>query len=696
LTVRIQDFPDEQTVPRLLVRPLERSAVPRLIRVSWYGPPVAPRYGECWRLTVRLRRPRGFSNPSRFDYERWLFEQRIGATGYVRNGQRLDACPAPGLTMRLRTHLHDRLVSLLPDDGARAVMLAVTLGARQWLTDTQWQAFSVTGTSHLMAISGLHVALVAGLCFGVARGGLAVAGLPINHNVAAGAFALVAAMLYCAISGFAIPARRAVLMLGFGIVALLWRRPLDPWQTTGLAAALILLMSPLDGMTIGFRLSFLAVILLLCFAARSPARPDSRVGLAGRLLHRFGELGALQCGLFFGMLPLVVTFFGRVAWVSPVTNLIVVPLFNLASLPATLLGAGLETGFGDWLLLCGWRGANYTLAIIDLAANLPHAAVQTPRLSPAMSLVLGAAALFALLPVAWPGRGIAVLSLVSVLIYRPPATPPDCVDVDVLDVGQGLAALVRTSTHSMLYDAGPAFRSGSDTGQLVVAPFLRASGVDRLDLLVVSHGDNDHAGGVDSVLRSVPTQAVLHGEAAGVPATGPSGHTPVDRDGTASPPSMACVRGQTWSFDGVRFTVLHPGSSRVTESNNASCVIEIRVGERSILLTGDIEAIAERELVHDGLVSPADVVLVPHHGSNTSSLPLFVAAVSPATAIVSAGYANQWGMPKPDVVRRWTDSGATVLNTAESGAIQLRRCADSDRDQTIQQRKDRRRFWHER
>ncbi len=684
LAVQILDFPDIGSVPRILVRPIARTDLPQRIRLSWYEPSLVPGYGECWFLTVRLRRPRGFSNPGRFDYERWLFEQSIGATGYVRGGHRLADCAASSPTASLRLRIHDRLQTLLPEDDARAVLLAVSLGARQWLTDAQWHAFSVTGTSHLMAISGLHIALAAGLFFGVARALLAATGLPANHTVVAGLLAFLAAVFYAAVSGFAIPARRAVVMLGLGLAALLMRRRLDPWQTTGLAALCLLLLSPLDAITIGFRLSFLAVGLLLFFAARHGAARADVTGLSGRLRRFAGELGLLQCMLLFGMLPLVVAFFGRLAWLSPATNLLVVPLFNLVTLPATLFGALLPNGFGDWLLLVAWRSAHYTLAIIDWFSSLPFAVVDVPRLGFPATLAVAAALSFAWLPAGWPGRGLAAVALLSVVLHRPSTPPHGCVDIHVLDVGQGLSTLLRTRSRAVLYDAGPAFRSGSDTGSLVVVPYLQDAGIDALDLLVVSHGDNDHAGGVSSVLDAIPATSMLYGE--------------IDDDlrRAAQTPAMRCVAGQVWEWDGIRFAVLHPSPRSSPAGNNASCVIEVRAGGRSALLTGDIEAVSERALLSADLVSPVTAVLVPHHGSKTSSVRPFVDALSAETAIVSSGYANRWGMPRPDVVRRWTDSGARVLNTAESGAIELRLCADAARESLIQQRKDRPRFWHER
>jgi len=230
----------------------------------------------------------------------------------------------------------------------------------------------------------------------------------------------------------------------------------------------------------------------------------------------------------------------------------------------------------------------------------------------------------------------------------------------------------------LVFDAGPAWWGGKNAGDRIVAPYLNSRGVKHIDMLVVSHGDNDHAGGVASLLAGMPVTSMLSGEPL------------ASLDG---PPHEVrlCERGMAWNWDGVAFRVLHPAVGP-RSGNDASCVIEARAGERRLLLTGDIEAGPERQLVAEQILAPVDIALIPHHGSKTSSHPAFVRLLDPAIAIASAGHRNRWNMPLPEIVERWTGTGADVLTTADSGAIGLRLCPESA-GVRYRHRSDGRRFW---
>jgi competence protein ComEC len=291
-----------------------------------------------------------------------------------------------------------------------------------------------------------------------------------------------------------------------------------------------------------------------------------------------------------------------------------------------------------------------------------------------------------LLPLVWsaappgvPGRRLAWIAAVAALLYRPPHPPPRCVDLVALEVGQGLSVVLRTHRRTLIFDAGPSFRGGSDAGELVLVPWLRANGTEFVDLLVVSHADGDHAGGAASLLEAIEVTQILAGE-----------HLAwIDR------PQLHCVSGQAWLWDGIRFAIMHPGLYPLQNDNNASCVMEVSIGPHKILLTGDIESPVENHLVRSSSLTPVDIVIVPHHGSRTSSGRSFVDALRPAVAIVSTGYGNRWGFPKEDVVERWREAGATVLNTATSGAVLYRICADSGLHPVSEQRIRQQRYWHD-
>jgi len=680
--VRIVDFPQYGKVMRLLVAPVDRPELPARLRLSWYDAEAKPLLGECWILTGRLRRPRGFANPGRFDYEAWLTRKRVGATGYVREAVVAPECPAPGALVRTRRDFAARIQHTLPADDATAVILAIVLGARQWLGDDRWQAFAVTGSSHLMAISGMHVALASGAFYLLLRCSIGALSPRLNQrNLAAGASLLLAGG-YAALSGFAVPSLRALLMLAISVAVVVSRRRIASWQLLGVTLLLVTVQSPFDALSAGFALSFGAVALLMLLAARRRRQVAGRIITLPRLFDAVRQLGILQITLLIGLLPLTVGLFGRLSWVSPLTNLLVLPLFNLLALPAALAGVVLPGAVGEFLLLCAWRVIHWILRIVDLLAVIPGADRVLPGLTHGSLIVAAVALIAALLPTGWPGRRIAWLALLAIIWRAPQVPPTGCVDIDVLDVGQGLAVVVRTRSRTLVYDTGPSFRSGGNTGELVVVPYLQYLGIRQVDLLVVSHADLDHSGGVQAIESALAVKARLIGE-------------PLRSASRASTPSFQCAAGQAWSWDDVGFSVLHPSADAARQGNNASCVLEVRAGASRALLSGDIERIAERQLLRVELLDPVDLVIVPHHGSKTSSHDNFVTQVSPKIAVVSAGFGNRWGMPKPEVTARWRSVGAGVVNTAHSGALGFRLCAEGGLTERFQQRKDRLKVWHE-
>lgn len=683
---RVLDFTDARANPvRFLLETRGDPALPARLRLSWYDPPEVPRIGETWTLRVRLRRPRGFSNPLRFDYEHWLFRQGIGATGYVVNGSgngKQDEVPVDGMSA-LRQQLVDRMLEVLGRNSATAVLLAITVGATHEISRAEWDRYAATGTSHLMAISGMNIAMAAGGAYLLAWLLIAPCCRRANVRDAAAIVAVVAAIVYSEVSGFAIPVRRAMLMALLLLGAGLLRRQLPGGRLLALTCIAIVITDPLALHAPGFKLSFAAVAILL-WSARQYGFivADTNAYAPRRLAHGAWSVAALQFTLLFGLFPLTALLFGRAAWLAPVVNLLVLPLFNLVTVPAALLGLLLDgpvSAAGDGLLIVAWHSVRLLLWVVEAVAGWEPAHTHIATIGGAMLLVACLPALWAVLPPGFPGRRLAWVAAAAIVLHKPAPPPPACLDLAALDVGQGQAIVLQTHRRTLVYDTGPSFRSGSDTGALVVVPYLRSLGVRNVDLLTISHGDNDHSGGAASLLQAVDVSEIFTGARLDY----------IDRT------QRRCRLGQSWTWDGVRFTFVHPDHAYTSASDNdGSCVLEIAVGEHRLLLTGDIEAPAESHLLHTGVLSPVDLATVPHHGSRTSSSAAFVQALHPDAAIVSAGYDNRWGFPKPDVVARWRAAGADVLNTATSGAIEYRVCPGTGTVLKSENRHSNREYWH--
>lgn len=681
-TVKVIDFPRGTSHSlSFLAEPVDDLRVPARVRVSWYKPQAAPRLGDVWQLELRLKSPRGNSNAGVFDYESWLFRERIGAVAYVVNGKRnhLLQTRTSGTIDRYRQAFVDRLQRVLPDGRAASVIAAISVGARHLVTPEQWAAYAKTGTSHLMAISGLHVGLAAAVTYVCTLFLLGCLRHRGNNRDVAVCVSLLTAAGYALISGLAVPALRATLMLAMITAVLLRRRYPRPLLILCATCLIIVVLDPLATMAPGFKLSFAAVMLLLWLANRlTPLRAVPGVLRPAIALR---SLWTMQLILLLGLLPLTVLMFHRIALVAPFINLLAVPLFSFLTVPLVLIGfvcVGPLQPLGDSAL-------HAAAASIELLEWLIRKSLLLPYVDMTTATVEWGAWLYLLLPLAWvvappgwPGRYVAWLAALALALYRPGGPGAGCVDVTVLDVGQGMAVVVQTQEHVIVFDTGPSFFSGSNMGDRVVLPYLAGRGLERVDMLIVSHADIDHAGGARALLSSLVVDEVLTGE-------------PIPSIGIES---RACDSGMRWQWDGVFFQFLHPEADAPREGNDASCVLLIETGAFRLLLTGDIEASAERRLVRERMLPPVDVVTVPHHGSRTSSTGSFIAALSPSIAIVSAGHGNRWGFPKDDVVSRWRHAGADVLQTAASGAIAVRACKHAGIASIVQNREQRRRIWH--
>lgn len=641
--------------------------VPKRISLNWYqeskrgGDATLPEVhaGQRWSFTVRLRRPRGLSNPNGFDYEAWLLERGIRASGYVRPaaGDHLisEMVWRPSYAIeRARERIRARILAALPEAPSAGVLVALAIGDQQAISRDQWVVFTRTGVNHLMSISGLHITMLSGIAFAAvlwlwrrsARLSVRVAAV---KSAAVAGFAV--ACGYALLTGFAVPAQRTVYMLAAVAAGLLLGLEAQPAVVLAFALFVAVALDPLCVLAPGFWLSFGAVAVIMYVTLGRIAQPGWLVSWV-----------RVQWAVTVGLTPVLVALFQQVSVVSPLANAIAIPVVSLAVVPATLIGVVLPVDWG--LQLAAGLMSLCTQGLAWLSA-LP-AAVWQQHAPPAWSVSLASAGVAWLLaPRGLPARWLGLAAFLPLVLVQGEAPGPGELWVDVLDVGQGLSAVVRTQHHTLLYDAGPAFSRDADAGSQVVVPFLRAQGVRRLDGMVITHDDSDHSGGARSVLEAMPVSWVQSSLPAQSPAL------------SAARRAERCYAGRTWQWDQVRFTVLHPGwesYNSVGLSDNArGCVLKVEAAFGSVLLPADIERDSEQELVevYPGALR-AEVLLAPHHGSATSSSSAFLAAVAPRVVVIPVGYRNRFGHPKAEVLERYQELASRVLRTDLDGAIALR------------------------
>jgi competence protein ComEC len=657
--------------------------LPAKILLSWHRSPAyedqpaivsAPVHpGERWRFTVRLRRPHGNANPHGFDYEAWLLERGIGATGYVRpRTSPLLLGKRNSLSDRIeivRESVRDRFKRVLGETPASGILAALAVGDQRAISAEEWRLFNRTGVTHLMSISGLHVTMVSGLAAWLAgwlwrRSAYLMLRLPARK--AAAAAAILGALGYALVAGFAVPAQRTFWMVTVVALALWSGRIAAPSRILALALGVVLVFDPWAVLSPGFWLSFGAVALIFFTADESSPIPKQWL--------------RIQWAITVGLAPAVLFLFAQVSVVGPLANAVAIPLVSVVVTPLALLAAVLP--WDPLLALAAWL-LQWLLQFLEWCANLPAAAWQqhAPPLWATLLALAGVAWLLAPRGLPWRATGLALL--LPAVALPPPAPAPGEAWITTLDVGQGLAVLVRTANRALLYDAGPAFGE-TDSGERIIAPYLRATGIERLDAMVITHNDTDHAGGAASVVGNFEVDALLHSLPAGHPLL------------ALVPGPQRCAAGTSWQWDGVHFAVLHPATAaaRAKKSNDLSCVLKVTAGGRSMLLTGDVERPAEADLVaRDAAALASDVLLVPHHGSRTSSTPEFLAAVAPSTAVVPVGYRNRFGHPNAEVAERYRAAGIRLWRTDLEGAISVQMASGSIT--TVSERQEKRRYWRD-
>jgi len=635
----------------------------RRLRLSWYGAQTL-QPGQRWRLLVKLKRPRGLANPGGFNYQRWLISRGYSASGYVRNpddsvllASNIATVNVDSLRFAAAAKIEQHTATLAHS----GIIKALVLGDKRAIERRHWGLFARTGTTHLMVISGLHVGLLSVLGFYIGR----TLSLLLCRRCSAeraGALAAVAiAALYATAAGFSLPTQRALVMITVAMLVLLFRREIAASTALITALLLCLMLDPLAAYSLSFWLSFGAVCAI--FIGSSGRRAVVLQGGQARWLRR---AGSSQYAVFIGMLPLLALLLGSVSALSPLANMLLLPLFTLLVVPlnmlaALLLGLSLHLADGQgtaaewlWSLVDSLIGYGLQfLAWLDSFSGWAFIQLPAQPLVVVVLAVTGAVVL--LLPRGMGLRAAAALLLLPLFLHRPPPLSPGDLRLTVIDVGQGLSVLLETRQHRLLYDTGPSTGDDFSAAANVVIPLLRHRGIAALDTLVLSHGDNDHAGGLTHLQKMLPITGVLYGETVpGLPVM-----------------KRRCSRPHRWRWDGVDFELLSPQAGAIaTSANNSSCVLLISTGSVRILLSGDIERRVEQRLLANAAIDVAATVLVaPHHGSNSSSSAAFVAAVAATHVVFSSGYRNQFNHPRPEVLERYRRSGAIIHSTAEHGAV---------------------------
>lgn len=646
-----------------------QAVVPKNIGLSFYYPrqafeaenvasvayPQQFQAGERWQLTVRLKRPHGTSNPHGFDFEGWALAENLRATGTIKVKAGFKKISSlvwhpQYLLEHWRASLKQNIAQALQGQPYAGVIQALVMGDDSAIATADWQIFLQTGTTHLMSISGLHITMLSGLAFVLMKTiwrsfpSLMLRIPTYRAGVLAG---VVVATFYALVAGFSIPTQRTLYMLLVFAIAVWSGKKWPISQVLALALFTVVLLDPWAVISAGFWLSFFAVA-IIAYAMNGRLAP----------LHWFKAAVLTQWAVTIGMLPVLIILFHQASIISPIANAVAIPLVSFFVTPLALLGSFFSLDIVLYLSHAVLQGLMWVLIWLN---QLPiaiwnQAAPPTWMLFPAL---LGG--LILLLPSGIPLRNFGLAGFLPMLFFVPEKPAIGAMKVTVLDVGQGLSVVVQTATHTLLYDAGPIFGLDHDAGNRIILPFLHGEGVRNLDGMVISHDDEDHSGGAQSVLQSMSTGWLMS-----------SFEWPQEM-GRIEP--MRCWAGQGWVWDQVKFEVLYPLNTEnvgTLKDNNKSCVLKISSQFGSILLTGDIEKEAENAILEsnsEALTLKSDVLVVPHHGSKTSSQQRFIESVSPSFSIFTVGYLNRFGHPKHGVLDRYMNVESKIFRSDHDGAL---------------------------
>lgn len=642
-------FAISKVCEKKVCRPLHLNSL-----LTWQSPPDNVRISQIWQLPVKLKRPHTYANPGSFDREAWLLQNRLRATGAVYQAKH-EGAPVPRLLAnkksiaRIRQYYDRQLLAILNNEPFAGVIDALTVGNSAAISQDQWKVFRNTGTSHLIAISGLHIGMIAGLFYlaGIACWRLSAylcARLPAQK--AGAIFGMIGAFSYTAFSGFSIPAERTLIMIITWMGSLLMSRYSSSLQRFMLGLGCVLILNPFSVMNSGFWLSFSAIALI-------------GYGMSGRLSDKslWWRYGRVQWVASIGLMPLSWLLFQQSSIIGLFANMLAIPWVGFVTVPLALLACLLlpiNNMVGQHVLLLSEKTLEWLWPYLHYLATLPNNSWFLGLHTSWLILPLMIAVLLILAPLHFPGRWLALIWFCPALFIRPAKLPENAVKLTVLDVGQGLSVVIQTRTHTAVYDTGMGYPDGYNMGDVVLLPFFRVEHISKLNKLIISHPDADHSGGANAVLQQFKTVPMLVSVI----------------DQFKKQEITACEAGQTWVWDEVTFRILYPFQGQARADNNSSCVLQIEVNGKQILLPGDIEKAAEAELVaqyHQQLASY--LLIAPHHGSRTSSSDLFIQAVNPKVVVFATGYLNRYHFPSDQAVMRYQRAGGRLYNSAYDGAI---------------------------
>lgn len=653
---------------------------------------IRPEPGQQWEVPLKIHEPDGLSNPGGYDTELGYWERGVRAIGQARMQQAVMRSASPewfwqGRVDRLRASIRSRIAAQVPQARWAGVLSGLAVGDQSAIERQDWDVFRQTGVSHLVSISGGHVAMFGWLAAWLIkplwlRSGRLAWRVPSPHAARMGA--VVAAWLYALLAGWGVPAQRTVLMMAvFALLRLSGRR--WPWPLVWLLAAVVVtIWDPWSCMQAGFWLSFVAVGILMSSGMEGSIRASVQPSWLQRLRHAAGELWGTQWRVTLGLAPLSLVFFQQTSLIGLLANLLAIPVFSFVITPLALLGAVWSP-----LWSVGASVVDVSMRVLSWLAQTPAAMAQSTMLPLWASVMVIAAGAAMIWPMRWAWRAI-LLPFLLPLVYLPsawqtwPRPVPGQFTVLAADVGQGSALVVRTAGHVLLFDTGPKIGLSNDAGARVVVPLLRALGLSHLDAMMVSHADTDHIGGAASIYQAIDVKQLW----SPLPPEHPLRLTP-----SASgqiPEHHDCVAGQSWVWDGVLFKLLRPSAADLAQrermaDNALSCVLQVTAlagspsqhahsgTGRVALLTGDAEAEQEAAMVAElGHELRADLLVVPHHGSKTSSTQAFLEVVQPAESVIQVGRRNRYGHPAPIVLARYQAMGLPFVTTPDCGAFSWR------------------------